>query len=249
MTVTSSIPAASIALATTFVWRRRRAASMIVYAKGRGDNRKPLQKGRNLSIEAIQAIQALKRSYYYNNNNADNSHSFRHVIRSKFSRLLKLDMLAVLRELIRQNHCLLALQVFEDIRKEYWYKPQLSLYNDMIQVMASNGYLKEVEFLCTCLKTESNLLGETEGFSALMTTLINSNLPRLAMECYDFMKAIGYEPDRPTFRILINGLESLGESGASTILRQDAQRYYGESLDFLVEDEDEMIASNSSDGR
>lgn len=140
-------------------------------------------------------------------------------------------------------------QVFEDIRKEYWYKPQLSLYNDMIQVMASNGYLKEVEFLCTCLKTESNLLGETEGFSALMTTLINSNLPRLAMECYDFMKAIGYEPDRPTFRILINGLESLGESGASTILRQDAQRYYGESLDFLVEDEDEMIASNSSDGR
>ncbi|KAJ9153274.1 hypothetical protein P3X46_026730 [Hevea brasiliensis] len=240
--VTSSIAATSIPPAKTFLWRR---TSMTVNAKGRGDNRKPLQKGRNLSIEAIQAVQALKRSYY----NSNQSHSFRHVFRSKFSRLLKLDMLAVLRELLRQNHCLLALQVFEDIRKEYWYKPQLSLYNDMIQVMASNGYLKQVEVLCIYLKTESNLLGETEGFSALMTTLINFKLTRLSMECYDFMKALGYEPDRPTFRMLINGLESIGESGASTILRQDAQNYYGESLDFLEEDEDEMTTSNSSDGK
>ncbi|KAF2314603.1 hypothetical protein GH714_027886 [Hevea brasiliensis] len=156
MMVTSSTAATSIPPAKTFLWRR---TSMTVNAKGRGDNRKPLQKGRNLSIEAIQAVQALKRSYY----NSNQSHSFRHVFRSKFSRLLKLDI--------------------------------------------------------------------------------------LSMECYDFMKALGYEPDRPTFRMLINGLESIGESGASTILRQDAQNYYGESLDFLEEDEDEMTTSNSSDGK
>ncbi|KDP47029.1 hypothetical protein JCGZ_10756 [Jatropha curcas] len=219
---------------------------LTVNARGRQD--KPLQKGRNVSIEAIQSVQALKRAYYNDNNNnnknssTNDGDSLRHVFRSKFSRLLKLDMLAVLRELLRQNHCLLALQVFEDIRKEYWYKPQPSLYNDMIKVMASNGHLEQVQLLCAYLKSENNLVVETEAFGALLTTLVSFNLTRLAMECYDFMKAVGYEPDRSTFRTLINGLESIGESSASAILRQDAQKYYGESLEFLLEDEaeDEM---------
>lgn len=64
----------------------------------------PLQKGRNLSIEAIQTVQVLKRS--------KNDHRrFDDVFNSKFRRLLKFDMMAVLRELLRQNECVLALKV------------------------------------------------------------------------------------------------------------------------------------------
>jgi hypothetical protein len=74
-------------------------------ASVRSLNRKPLQKGRNLSIEAIQTIQALKLAYNNDKSLLDQ------VFRSKFSRLLKFDMTAVLRELLRQNHCLLALKV------------------------------------------------------------------------------------------------------------------------------------------
>ncbi|KAK8706488.1 hypothetical protein V6N13_050050 [Hibiscus sabdariffa] len=68
----------------------------------RSKNRKPLQKGRNLGIEAIQAVQPLKRA---NHNNSFSE--LERVFDSKFCRLLKLDMIVVL----RQNECLLALKV------------------------------------------------------------------------------------------------------------------------------------------
>lgn len=78
---------------------------MIITMRDRSKNRKPLQKGRSLSIEAIQTVQALKRA-------AKRSDvSLEQVFDSKFRRLLKFDMIAVLRELLRQNQCLLAIKV------------------------------------------------------------------------------------------------------------------------------------------
>lgn len=74
--------------------------------RDRSKNRKPLQKGRNLSIEAIQAVQALKRVANKNDDSA-----VEQVFNSKVRRLIKSDMIAVLRELLRQNQCLLALKV------------------------------------------------------------------------------------------------------------------------------------------
>lgn len=75
-----------------------------VTMRGGSENRKPLQKGRNLSIEAIQAVQSLKRV-------KNDLQQLDRVYDSKISRLLKFDMMAVLRELLRQNECLLALKV------------------------------------------------------------------------------------------------------------------------------------------
>ncbi|XWS54430.1 hypothetical protein CRYUN_Cryun10bG0088800 [Craigia yunnanensis] len=183
---------------------------MVITMKDRSMNRKPLQKGRNLSIEAIQAVQALKRA---NSNTYNNSFSeLERVFYSKFRRLLKFYMMAVLRELLRQKECLLALKVFDDIRKEVWYKPQVLLYADIIAVFASNG------------------------------ALISFKLTPFVMDCYGLMKAVGCEPDRSSFRILVNGLELIGETGFSAILRQDAQKYYGESLEFLEEEEEVTVA-------
>lgn len=81
------------------------ATMTMVSMRDRSKNRKPLQKGRSLSIEAIQTVQALKRA-------AKLSHSsLEEAFVAKFKRLLKSDMIAVLRELLRQNQCLLALKV------------------------------------------------------------------------------------------------------------------------------------------
>ncbi|GMY39178.1 protein THYLAKOID ASSEMBLY 8, chloroplastic-like isoform X1 [Fagus crenata] len=208
---------------------------MIVSMSDRSKNRRPLQKGRNPSTEAIQTVQALKRA------NKDHR-SLDQVFHSKFNRLLKLDMVAVLRELLRQNECLLALKVFEDIRKEYWYKPQVSLYAEMITVLATNGLFEHVELLHSYLKAERGLNHELEGFNALLKTLISFNLTKLAMECYYLMKEIGCEPDKTSFKILITGLESNGETGPSAMVRQDAQMYYGECLEFLEEEEEIMVS-------
>ena len=104
----------------------------------------------------------------------------------------------------------------------------------MIAVFPSNELFKEAELLYSYLKTESSLDPDIMGFNAL----ISFKLTHLLMDCYGLMKAVGCEPDRSSFRILINGLEAIGETGFSAILRQDAQKYYGESLKFLEEEEE-----------
>ncbi|KAL5858649.1 hypothetical protein ACOSQ3_006107 [Xanthoceras sorbifolium] len=221
-------------------WKQLAATgTSIIKMRDRSKNRKPLQRGRNLSIEAIQAIQALKRA---NQSHHNNNNSLEHVFDSKFRRLLKFDMMAVLRELLRQNQSLLALKVFEDIRREDWYRPQVSLYADMIQVFAENELFEHVELVYLYLKSENCLEPEIEGFNSLLRSLVSFNLIGLVMDCYDLMKSVGCDPDRSSFRILVNGLEAVGEEGFSAIIRQDAVKYYGD-LEFLEEEEEETTAS------
>lgn len=88
--------------------------AMVVKMRDRSKNRKPLQRGRMLSIEAIQAVQALKRANPPpppSTSPSSSSSMLHRVIDSKIRRLLKFDMVAVLRELLRQNECSLALKV------------------------------------------------------------------------------------------------------------------------------------------
>ena len=108
----------------------------------------------------------------------------------------------------------------------------------MIAVFASNWLFKEAELLYSYLKTESSLDPDIMGFNALFNALISFKFTHLLMDCYGLMKAVGCEPDRSSFRILINGLESIGETGFSAIFRQDAQKYYCEYLKFLEEEEE-----------
>ncbi|KAK3193418.1 hypothetical protein Dsin_024728 [Dipteronia sinensis] len=225
----------------THNWKQQHRATgtstSVIKMRDRSKNRKPLQRGRNLSIEAIQAIQALKRA----NQNHQNNNSLEQVFDSKFRRLLKFDMMAVLRELLRQKHCLLALKVFDDIRKEDWYKPQVSLYADMIQVFAESELFEHVEFVYMYLKSENCLEPEIVGFNALFRSLMSFNLTGLVMDCYDLMKSVDCEPNRTTFRILINGLDgNAEEEGFSAILKQDALKIYRD-LEFLKEEEEEEI--------
>ncbi|KAF8020746.1 hypothetical protein BT93_G1247 [Corymbia citriodora subsp. variegata] len=210
--------------------------AMRVSMRDRSKNRKPLQRGRSLSIEAIQAVQALKRA------SGKDPRSLEVVRRSTFDRLLKRDMIEVLRELLRQSRCDLALKVFEDIRKEYWYKAQVLLYAEMFSVFAGNGLFEDVKLLYLYLRTEDNIEPHLEGFNGVLRTFISFSLVELATDCYYFMKEIGCEPDRSSFRILINGLESMGEQVASAKLREEAQKYYGD-LEFLHETE-EMICQS-----
>ncbi|KAL7157640.1 hypothetical protein ABFS83_02G091000 [Erythranthe nasuta] len=209
--------------------KSRRTTSTITM-RDRSKNRKPLQKGRNLSIEAIQTVQALKRA-------SRDASSLEQVYDNKFRRLLKFDMIAVLRELLRQNQCLLALKVFEDVRKEEWYKPKLLLIAEMVTVLGSNGLLQEAELVIAQLKAESGLLNpDLEGFNALLQSLMNLNLTGLAIECFYLMKSVSCDPDRLSFKILIDGLEANKEMDMLAVIQQDAHRYYGQYADFLEMD-------------
>lgn len=82
---------------------RRKEEGFIITMSNRRRERRPLQRGR-ISTETIQAVQALKR--------AKNDPILLHrLFDSKVRRLIKFDLIALLRELQRQNEALLALQV------------------------------------------------------------------------------------------------------------------------------------------
>ncbi|KAL3641779.1 hypothetical protein CASFOL_012594 [Castilleja foliolosa] len=206
-----------------------------IVMRDRSKNRKPLQKGRSLSIEAIQTVQALKRA-----TKQQSEVALEQVFDMKLRRLLKLDMIAVLRELLRQDQCFLALKVFEDVRKEDWYRPQLFLYAEMVTVLGRNELLDKVELLIQTLKAESNLKPDLEGFKVLIESLTSLNLSGLAVECFYLMKSLSCDPDRLLFKILIDGLESNGESDLLAVIKQDAEKYYGKFIDFLEEEETDM---------
>ena len=94
-------------------------------------------KGCILSIEAINAIQTLKRAH-----KSFSTPDYSPIL----SRLLKADLLATLRELLRQDHCALALHAFSAVRFEY-NNPDLSLYTDVATAHARNKMVEDLDRL------------------------------------------------------------------------------------------------------
>lgn len=105
-------------------------------------------------------------------------------------------------------------------------------------MLASKGLLSEVSKACSYLKREQ-LEPDTDGFNLLLKTLLDAEFTQLTMDCFRLMKLWNSEPDRITYRTLINGLESLGEMDLSAKMRLEAENDYGDLWDYL--DEEEMI--------
>ena len=101
-------------------------------------------KGCILSIKAINAIQILKRAH-----KSFSTPDYSPIL----SRLLKADLLATLRELLRQDHCALALHAFSAVRFEY-NNPDLSLYTDVATAHARNKMVEDLDRLICDLETD-----------------------------------------------------------------------------------------------
>lgn len=110
--------------------------------------------------------------------------------------------------------------------------------------MASNGLFEQVQIIHSYLKVETDLAPEIDGFNALLRALVSYNLGELAMESYYLMKKVGCEPDKTSFRIVIKGLESTVEAVDLRIVKQDAQKIYGDLLEFLEEEDEAAIATS-----
>ncbi|PHU04855.1 hypothetical protein BC332_25677 [Capsicum chinense] len=128
--------------------------------------------------------------------------------------------------------------VFEEVQKEVSYRPKLKLYAEIVSCLGSNEMLEDINCLIMALKMESSLEPDVEGFYALLESLIKFHLTRLALEVFYLMKMRGCDPDRLTFKLLINGLESNEEMDLSAFVRQEAEKYFGQSLNFLDETEE-----------
>lgn len=136
------------------------------------------------------------------------------------------------------NKRLLALQVFEEIIKEYLYIPQVSIYADTTVVLVGNDLFETVRLLFSYLRTK-NLDLDIEGFNALLRTSMEFDISEVAMECFQLMEVAECKLGESTFRILINGFGSKAEMDLLAIVKQEAEKYFCESLEFLLVEKEE----------
>ncbi|ESR56135.1 hypothetical protein CICLE_v10021852mg [Citrus x clementina] len=192
----------------------------------RDANKKPMWRSRVLSSEAIQAVHAMKL--------AKSSSKLEELFQSRICRLLKADLLDTLTELRRQNELDLALKVFNFVRKEVWYKPDLSLYSDMILMLGKNKQIATAEELFCEIKKEG-LDPDTRVYTEMIGVYLQVGMIDKAMETYETMKASGCTPHKLTFTILIRNLENAGEEELVAAVRRDCIQYVEFPKKFLEE--------------
>ncbi|KAL2456871.1 Vacuolar sorting protein 9 (VPS9) domain [Forsythia ovata] len=193
----------------------------------RNGHRKPMWRTRVLSTEAIQAVQSLKL--------AQKSPSrLEQVFSNKLNRLLKADLLDVLAELQRQNELDLSLKVFNFVRKELWYEPDLTLFNDMLMMLGRNKMIEIAEQIFLELRNES-LEPDTRTYTEMIGAYFKVEMVKKAVETYELMKASGSAPDKLTLTILIRNLEKVGEEALAATLKKECTEYFDYPEKFIEE--------------
>ncbi|XP_051119014.1 protein THYLAKOID ASSEMBLY 8, chloroplastic-like [Andrographis paniculata] len=187
---------------------------------GRRDKRPPLLKGRILSTEAILAIQSLKRAY-----RTDPTNIPTHIL----PRLIKSDLTSVLKELLRQEQCVLAAEVFSTVRSEYG--ADLNTYAELVAALSRNGLGEEIDSLIDGLeKGEGIQWDEKQGLLTLVMAVIGAERKESTVRIYQMMKRSGwgstYEIDEYLGRVLAKGLRRFGEEGMADEIDQELRRLY-----------------------
>ncbi|KAM7252124.1 hypothetical protein ACFE04_024007 [Oxalis oulophora] len=120
-------------------------------------------------------------------------------IRSHVSRLLKSDLVAVLAEFQRQD------QLYDVVRKEIWYRPDMFFYRDMLMMLARNRKVDEAKHVWEDLRKEK-VLFDQHTFGDIMRAFLDYQLPSEAMEIYDEMRKSPDPPLSLPFRVILKGL-------------------------------------------
>ncbi|KZV58187.1 hypothetical protein F511_36896 [Dorcoceras hygrometricum] len=196
---------------------------------GPRDNRGPLLKGRILSIEAIQAIQSLKRSH--RTNPASPS-----LPTDILTRLIKSDLVAAFNELLRQEHCTLALQAFSTIRSEY--RAELSMYADLVSALAKKGLTEDIDALIGELEMAGGIPPDDDkGLLKLVKAVIDADRRESTVRIYGMMKRAGsgsgsgsFDMDDYLGKVLRNAFRRFGEDSLAGEIEAKFGRFYKDIL-------------------
>eukprot|EP01018_Ginkgo_biloba_P007469 Gb_18843 [translate_table: standard] len=200
----------------------------IVCSQRASQPKEPFVRGKVLTNESMQTVQALKRA------NGDEN-KIQKVFQTRVSRLVKAELLTVLAELQRQDECDLALRVFEAVRKEVWYKSDFSLYFQMIKVLKRNNLFHKIEPIFSELKKEESLEADTKAFTHLQSIFLQMGMAQNAVETYQLMKQSGCKMDEYAFTFLIKGLQRLGEPDLAEAVKKEYAQFLDECK-VLLED-------------
>ncbi|CAH1419288.1 unnamed protein product [Lactuca virosa] len=191
---------------------------------GPRDNRGPLYKGRTLSIEAIQAVQSLKRSHRSDPTNND-------TVSKTLSRLVKSDLVAAFNELLRQDQFDLALKVFSAIRSEDWYKTDLSLYAKLVASMATKRMTDDIDNLILDIEVDDVVSSDSKGLITLIKALLAADRAESTVRIYEMMKSGGWNCNSPSNdyvgKVLSRGLRRLGKKKVADEIDSEIGRVSG----------------------
>ncbi|XP_008776281.3 pentatricopeptide repeat-containing protein At1g62350 [Phoenix dactylifera] len=126
-------------------------------------------------------------------------------MRSHVSRLLRTDLFAVLAEFQRQDHVFLSMKIYDSVRKEIWYRPDMYFYRDMLMMLARNKNVKETKQVWADLKSEGVHIDQ-HTYGDIVRAFSDGGLPVLAMEIYDDMRSSPDPPLSLPFRVILKGL-------------------------------------------
>lgn len=99
----------------------------------------------------------------------------------------------------------LAFQIYDVVRKEIWYKPDMFFYRDMLMMLARNKKVDESKQVWEDLKREG-VLFDQHTFGDIIRAYLDSGLPSEAMEIYDEMRRSPDPPISLPFRVILKGL-------------------------------------------
>lgn len=164
-----------------------------------GRPRGPLWRGKKLiGKEALFVILGLKRF-------KDDEEKLEKFIKTHVVRLLKMDLIAVLCELERQEEVALAVKVFKVIRRQDWYRPDAFLYKDLIIALAKCQKMDDAMQLWEDMRKE-NLFPDSQTYTEMIRGFLRHGSPADAMNIYEDMTKSPEPPEELPFRILLKGL-------------------------------------------
>ncbi|KAK3205485.1 hypothetical protein Dsin_019531 [Dipteronia sinensis] len=126
-------------------------------------------------------------------------------IKSHVSRLLKSDLVSVLVEFQRQDQVFLSMKLYDVVRKEIWYRPDMFFYRDMLMMLARNKKVNEAKLVWEDLRREE-VLFDQHTFGDIMRAFLDNGLPSEAMDIYDEMRRSPDPPLSLPFRVILKGL-------------------------------------------
>ncbi|KAK3025645.1 hypothetical protein RJ639_040631 [Escallonia herrerae] len=164
-----------------------------------GRPRGSLWRGKKLiGKEALFVVLGMKRF-------KDDDEKLDRFIKTHVSRLLKLDMVAVLNELERQEEVALAVKMFWVIQKQDWYQPDVYLYKDLIIALAKSKKMDEAMRLWESMRKE-DMFPDYQTYTEVIRGFLRYGSPADAMNIYEDMKQSPEPPEELPFRILLKGL-------------------------------------------
>ncbi|KAG5591099.1 hypothetical protein H5410_041613 [Solanum commersonii] len=154
--------------------------------------------------EGLMIAKELKRLH-------SNAVRFERFMKSHVSRLHKSNLVAVLAEFQRQDLPYLSMRklkknmLYEAVRKEIWYRPDMFFYRVMLFMLARNKKVDETKKIWEDLKKEG-VIFDQHTFGDLVRAFLDGGLSLEEMHIYDEMR---HSPDPPMslrYRVMLKGL-------------------------------------------